>query len=216
MNATMRHLLPFLLLALIATGCQEMYDQPKVKPLSKSDFFDDELGARQPIAGTVARGHMKLDDQLYTGKAPASAAKPAGDSGASGAASGVPAQWATSDLSWTFPMPVTREVLVRGHEQFNVFCSPCHGRLGDGKGMIVQRGFKAPPSFHEERLRTAPPGYVFNVITNGFGVMYSYASRVPVKDRWAIAAYIKALQLSQNMDASQLTAEQQAALEGKK
>ncbi|KXK55461.1 MAG: alternative complex III protein ActDE [Chlorobi bacterium OLB7] len=216
MNATMRHLLPFLLLALIATGCQEMYDQPKVKPLSKSDFFDDALGARQPIAGTVARGHMKLDDQLYTGKAPASAAKPAGDSGASGAASGVPAQWATSDLSWTFPMPVTREVLVRGHEQFNVFCSPCHGRLGDGKGMIVQRGFKAPPSFHEERLRTAPPGYVFNVITNGFGVMYSYASRVPVKDRWAIAAYIKALQLSQNMDASQLTAEQQAALEGKK
>ncbi|MBK8911114.1 MAG: cytochrome c [Chlorobi bacterium] len=212
----MRHLLPFLLLALIATGCQEMYDQPKVKPLSKSDFFDDALGARQPIAGTVARGHMKLDDQLYTGKAPASAAKPAGDSGASGAASGVPAQWATSDLSWTFPMPVTREVLVRGHEQFNVFCSPCHGRLGDGKGMIVQRGFKAPPSFHEERLRTAPPGYVFNVITNGFGVMYSYASRVPVKDRWAIAAYIKALQLSQNMDASQLTAEQQAALEGKK
>lgn len=212
MNATMRHLLPLLLLAVIATGCQEMYDQPKVKPLSKSDFFSDGYGARQPIAGTVARGHMKLDDHLYTGKAPAGAAKPAADSSSAGAAS----QWATSDLSWTFPMPVTREVLVRGHEQFNVFCSPCHGKLGDGKGMIVQRGFKAPPSFHEERLRTAPPGYVFSVITNGFGVMYSYASRVPVKDRWAIAAYIKALQLSQNMDASQLTAEQRAALEGKK
>lgn len=155
---------------------------------------------------------MKLDDQLYTGKAPVGAATPAGDSGAAA----VPSQWATSDRSWTFPMPVTREVLARGHEQFNVFCSPCHGKLGDGKGMIVQRGFKAPPSFHEERLRTAPPGYVFSVITNGFGVMYSYASRVPVNDRWAIAAYIKALQLSQNMDASQLTAKQRAALEGKK
>lgn len=212
MNATMRHLLPLLLLAVIATGCQEMYDQPKVKPLAKSDFFSDGFGARQPIAGTVARGHMKLDDQLYTGKAPVGAATPAGDSGAAA----VPSQWATSDLSWTFPMPVTREVLARGHEQFNVFCSPCHGKLGDGKGMIVQRGFKAPPSFHEERLRTAPPGYVFSVITNGFGVMYSYASRVPVNDRWAIAAYIKALQLSQNMDASQLTPQQQRGLEGKK
>jgi hypothetical protein len=135
----------------------------------------------------VARGQLKLDEHLHTGKI-------------------------NGELATAFPFPVTKVVLLRGQERFNIFCSPCHGRVGDGQGMIVQRGFRQPQSFHIQRLRESPPGYYFDVITNGFGAMYSYAARVPVEDRWAIAAYIRALQLSQNATWEDVPAEQQRQL----
>jgi hypothetical protein len=151
-----------------------MQDQPKAKPLRGSAFFNDHRSARPVVSGTIARGQLRLEDSLFhTGK--------------------VDGRFAEE-----FPFPVTKEVLLRGQERFNIFCSPCHGRLGNGNGMIVQRGFLRPPSFHEPRIRQSPPGYFFDVITNGFGTMYDYADRVAPADRWAIAAYIKTLQLSQD------------------
>jgi mono/diheme cytochrome c family protein len=159
---------------LTATGCrQDMHDQAKYKPLAKSEFFADGRSARPVVAGSVARGQLRLDDQLYTGR--------------------MNGQYAT-----TYPFPIDRTVLQRGQERFNIFCAPCHDQLGYGQGMIVQRGFRPPPSFHDQRLRDAAPGLVFDVITNGFGTMWSYAERVSPEDRWAIAAYIRVLQLSQN------------------
>lgn len=158
----------------LAGGCrQDMYDQPRYEPLEASSFFDNGQSARPLVAGTVARGELRTDDHLYKGKV-------------------------NGKLVETFPFPVDRALIERGRERFNIFCSPCHGRLGDGRGMIVQRGFSAPPSFHIDRLRKEPVGHFFDVITNGHGAMYSYASRVPPRDRWAITAYIRALQLSQH------------------
>jgi hypothetical protein len=150
-----------------------MADQPRYKPLAPSAFFEDGRSARPSVPGTVAQGQLREDEHLYTGRV-------------------------DGQLVELFPFPVTRQVLDRGRERFDIFCSPCHGRVGDGKGMVVRRGFAQPPSFHIERLRTAPAGYVFEVITKGFGRMYDYADRIGVEDRWAIAAYIRALQLSQN------------------
>ncbi len=150
-----------------------MVDQHKVKPLAEQNFFADDRGSRVPPAHTVARGHLRADEQFYTGKI--------GD-----------------QLAATFPLPVNRELLDRGRQRFDIYCAVCHGATGEGDGMIVQRGFPQPPSLHEQRLRDAPPGHFFDVITNGYGVMYSYASRVSPEDRWAIAAYIRALQLSQH------------------
>jgi mono/diheme cytochrome c family protein len=168
--------------ALVLVGCsgttdlerlrQEMYDQSKYQPLEKNAFFTDGRASRPWIEGTVARGQLRIDEHLYTGKI-----------------NGEPAA--------TFPFAITSDVLKRGQDRFNVFCTPCHGSLGDGRGMVVRRGLKQPPSYHIDRLRTAPPGYFFDVMTNGFGVMYNYASRIKPEDRWAIAAYIRALQLSQ-------------------
>jgi mono/diheme cytochrome c family protein len=149
-----------------------MHDQPKQKPLSPSAFFTDRRSARPPVPGTVARGHLRDDSPYYTGK--------------SGEA---PVD--------TLPVPLTSELLGRGQVRFQTFCSPCHGLTGRGDGMIVQRGFKAPPSYHIDRLRQAPIGYFFDVTTHGFGAMADYSSQIPVDDRWAIAAYIRALQLSQ-------------------
>lgn len=170
------------------TACrQDMHDQPRYEPLEKAAFFADQRASRPAVEGTVARGQLHLDEHLHTGKI-----------------NGEPAT--------TFPMPVTKAVLLRGQERFNIFCAPCHSRVGDGKGMIVQRGFRQPQSFHIQRLREAPPGYFFDVITNGFGAMYSYASRVPVEDRWAIVAYIRALQLSQNATLEDVPAEQRRRL----
>jgi mono/diheme cytochrome c family protein len=166
-----------------------MRQQPKNLPLSKSDFFDNQMGSRPLIPETVAQGHLNLDQHLYEGKNP--------------------------DGSYveTFPFEITAEVMVQGEKQYNVFCSPCHGYAGNGQGMIVQRGFKAPPSFHILRLREAPVGYYYDVITNGFGVMYSYASRIPPEDRWAIIAYIRALQRSQNATLEDVPSDQRAKLE---
>lgn len=154
-------------------GCRlDMHVQPKYKPLAPSSFFDDGRSARPAIPGTVARGHLRIDEHLYAGKV----------------------NGAVVD---TFPFPITRWDLERGRERYNIYCSPCHDYTGSGRGMIVQRGFPPPPSYHIDRLREAPVGHFFDVITNGYGTMYSYAARVSPEDRWKIAAYIRALQLSQ-------------------
>ena len=162
------------LCGLFLFGCRlDMHVQPKYKPLDPSNFFDDGRSARPEVPGTVAHGHLRADDLLFTGKV-----------------NGEPAD--------VFPFPVTREVLERGRERYNIYCSPCHDYTGSGRGMIVQRGFPPPPSYHLERLVKAPAGHFFEVISNGYGAMYSYASRVTPEDRWAIVAYIRALQLSQH------------------
>lgn len=177
------------LAALALAGCrQDMHDAPRYKPLAASDFFANGSSARPLPAGTVARGFLREDALLYTGRT------------------------AEGSLAAELPMPVTKALLLRGHERFDIFCSPCHGKLGDGRGMVVQRGFKPPSSYHVERLRQAPIGYFFDVMTNGFGVMPGYAPQVPAEDRWAIAAYIRALQLSQHYDAAMLSPEDRARL----
>lgn len=174
------------LLALVAvTGAacrQDMHDTPRVEANEATDAFADGQGNRPLVENTVARGWLNDDEQLATGKV--------------GGA-----------LVDEFPFPVTREVLERGQDRFNAFCSPCHGRTGLGNGMVVQRGLKVPPSFHEDRLRTSPVGYYFDVMTNGFGVMQDYRAQVNVKDRWAIAAYIRALQLSQHANLTDVPAD---------
>lgn len=191
MNTRIRGLLVACGLAagLLSAGCrQDMHDQPRFKPYAKSDFFADKRSARPLVDGTIARGHLRADAVLYTGKA---AGKPAD----------------------AFPFPVTADVMARGRERFDIFCSPCHGRTGAGDGMIVRRGYRKPPTFHQDRLRQAAPGYTYDVITNGFGAMPDYAQQVPVGDRWAIVAYIRALQRSQHAAADRLPAEARAALD---
>jgi len=180
----------FVLLALLVVGCrQKMSYQPRYDPLEPSDFFADHMAARPRIAGTVARGELSTNPFMDTGKI----------GGADGDG---------------FPMPVTPQVLDRGEERFNIYCSPCHGRMGDGNGMIPSRGFRHPPSFHTDVLRTAKTGHFFDVMTNGFGSMPTYAPQVPVSDRWAIIAYIRALQLSQNASVAQVPADKRAQLGG--
>jgi hypothetical protein len=167
-------LLAVMLGTLSAIGCrQDMHNQPRYKPLAPTDFFGDGRSERPSIDDTVARGQLHLSDARYTGKVNG------------------------KDIDY-FPIQITRGDLTRGRERFDIYCSPCHGRVGDGRGMIVLRGFKQPPSYYDPRLVTAPVGHFFDVMTNGFGAMYSYASRVPVDDRWRITAYIRALQVSQN------------------
>lgn len=150
-----------------------MRDQPRYEALESSDFFADRQIARQPVPGTVARGQLHDDDALYTGKLDG---KPVAE----------------------FPVEIDRALLQRGQERFNIYCSMCHGYTGRGDGMIVQRGFKQPPSFHIERLHNVPPGHFFDVITNGIGFMPRHGPQIPTPDRWAIAAYIRVLQISQN------------------
>ena len=180
---------------LVAVGCfaiaacrQDMHDTPRYEPLEASSFFTDGRGSRTPVANTVARGTLREDELLYEGKI-------------------------NGQLADAFPMPVTAAVMARGQERFNVFCSPCHGRTGQGNGMVVQRGFRAPPSYHEDRLRNAPVGYFFDVMTHGFGAMLDYSAQVPVADRWAIAAYIRALQYSQNATVDDVPVDQRAGLD---
>lgn len=174
--------------AFLAACRQDMHDTPRYEPLEASTFFADGRGSRMPVANTVARGTLREDEHLYQGKI-------------------------DGQLTDSFPMPVTAEVMARGRERFNVFCAPCHGRTGQGNGMVVQRGFRAPPSFHEERLRAAPVGYFFDVQTNGFGAMADYAAQVPVADRWAIAAFIRALQFSQRATVGDVPPERRAELD---
>ena len=176
-------------LALI--GCrQDMHDQPKYKPLAASTFFPDGQSARPLVADTVARGHLDEDLEFYSGKT----------------AGGKPLD--------VFPMLVTTDVLQRGRERFNIYCSPCHDRTGSGRGMVVRRGFKPPPSLHVERLVLAPPGHFFDVMTNGFGAMPDYRSPVAPADRWAIVAYIRALQRSQQATLADAPPEEAAKLQG--
>lgn len=177
-----------LLAALLLGGCrQKMSYQPKYDPLEPSDFFADGMSARPRIAGTVARGELVTNPFLETGKL--------GAADADG-----------------FPFPVTADVIDRGEERFNIYCSPCHGRVGDGNGMIPARGFRRPPSFHSAALRAAKTGHFFDVMTNGFGAMPPYAAQVAVRDRWAIIAYIRALQLSQNATINDVPPDQRGKL----
>lgn len=169
----------FLLTAalLFLTGCRnDMHVQPRYDTYGATNFFADGRSERPAIEDTVARGQLHLDEARYTGKVDG------------------------KDIE-TIPIQITKEDVLRGQERFNIYCSPCHGRLGNGHGMIVSRGLRQPPSYHDERLLNAPIGHFFDVMSNGYGSMYSYASRVAVDDRWRIAAYIRALQLSENAPA---------------
>jgi mono/diheme cytochrome c family protein len=178
-----------LLCVLVITGCNNgMEDQPKYEPFEASTFFDDGMSARPLVPHTVARGQLRADSHLYAGQVEGRQAE-------------------------EFPFAITAEVMARGQERYNIYCTPCHGYAGYGDGIVVQRGFSPPPSLHDERLRMAPVGHFFGVITNGFGAMYSYADRIMPEDRWAIVAYVRALQLSQNATMEQVPADQQPALE---
>lgn len=180
--------------ALLGAACrQDMHDQPKAKPQSKSNFFVDGRTGRLPVEGTVARGDLREDDHLYRGK--------------------VDGVFVT-----TFPFQIDAAIMQRGRERYTIYCTPCHGQTGLGNGMVVQRGFKVPAANHHiERLRNAPVGYWFDVITNGFGVMFGYAAQVPVKDRWAIIAYVRALQLSRNATVEDIPeTRREALLSGRK
>jgi mono/diheme cytochrome c family protein len=178
---------PGLLIVLLTVlpACRiDMHVQPKQNPLSRSDFFPDQRSERPPVEGTVARGQLHEDSYFYTGKL--------GNN---------PADY--------MPFPVTKEVLERGRERYNIYCAPCHSQLGDGNGFIPSRGFaRKPPSYHIPRLQKAPLGYFYDVISNGFGIMPDYASQIPPRDRWNIVAYIRALQLSQNATKADLPAGQ--------
>jgi len=181
---------PFAVAAALALAAchQNMVEQPKLLPDQQNHDFPDEQVDRQPVAHTVPRGPVNDGSVFYTGK--------------------------TGDvLATTFPVPVTLDLVKHGQEVFDINCSACHGRDGYGEGMVVQRGFPQPPSFHSDRLRQAPVGHFFDVITNGYGVMYPFGSRIAPADRWAIVSYIRALQLSQNAGAGQLEPVDQAELE---
>lgn len=170
-------------------GCrQDMHDAPSYDPLQATSFFANGAASRPLVPNTVARGQLRADEHLYTGKV-------------------------NGQVASEFPMPVTRQVLDRGQERFNVYCAPCHGRTGEGNGMIVQRGFRQPPSYHDERLRNAPVGYFFDVMTNGFGAMQDYSAQVTVPDRWAIAAYIRVLQLSRSATVNDVPADRRGDLD---
>ncbi len=174
--------------ALLFSGCRlDMHIQPKYLPYDPTTFFDDGRSERQPVPGTVARGHLRLDELLYTGKE-----------------NGVESN--------RFPFPITHEDLERGRQRYNIYCTPCHDYTGSGRGVIVLRGFPPPPSYHIDRLRQAPVGHFFDVMTNGFGSMYSYASRIDPEDRWRIAAYIRVLQLSQHATLQDVPADQREKL----
>ena len=162
---------------------RDMQDQPKMKPYRGSSFFGDGLSSRPPVEGTIPRGYLRTDKELYTGKKSVSSVS----------ASTSP----YADDTDTFPFPITAETVKRGRERYEIFCTACHGKTGYGDGMIVRRGFRQAASFHDDRLRQAPVGHFFDAITNGWGAMPSYSAQVPVQDRWAIIAYIRALQLSQ-------------------
>jgi Cytochrome C oxidase, cbb3-type, subunit III len=156
---------------------QDMANQPRVNPLAPSEFFADGRSERPVLENTVARGSVE-NDTLFVPK----------DSN-------------------VFPLPLTKELLQRGQERYEIFCTPCHGLQGDGQGMVAMRGMKHPPSYHQERLRAEPNGYYYDVVTNGFGAMYGYSAQIQPRDRWAIIAYVRALQLSRNAPVGELPAE---------
>jgi mono/diheme cytochrome c family protein len=176
------------LAALCVSGCrQDMHDQPKFTPLRASTFFGDERSARPLLAGTVARGQLHDDPFVETGKI------------------------GKADAT-VFPFPVDATLMARGRGRFDIFCSPCHGRTGAGDGMVVRRGYRRPPTYHDDRLRNAPVGHFVDVIANGFGAMPDYADLVDARDRWAIAAYIRALQLSQHATLADVPERERGAL----
>jgi hypothetical protein len=179
----------FILPLLLAACSQKMRDQPKLNPDEASAFFSNGTSSQIPVPDTVPRGYVRDDVMLFTGK-----------------------DAAGNDVS-ELPFPVTRQDLLRGQERFNIYCAPCHGRLGNGAGVVVQRGFLAPPTFHQDRLRNAPVGHFYDVITNGLPPMPSYANQIAPRDRWDIIAFIRALQLSQNESVSNLSPAERQAVE---
>jgi hypothetical protein len=186
--ASARRLLAAVVL-LAAAGCrQDMHDQPKYRPFRESTLFEDGRSARPLVAGTVARGQLREDDVYFTGKR-------------------------GRDFVSELPVKLTPELLARGRERFQIFCSPCHGRTGRGDGMVVQRGFKAPSSYHVDRLRAMPVGYFYDVITNGFAAMSDYSAQIPPLDRWAFAAYVRTLQYSQYAPAVDVPADKRPELD---
>ena len=170
---------------------QDMHNQPKYLPLRESSFFLDQQASRSPVPGTVARGELQNDPLLYTGKV-------------------------DGNDALMFPFRVDESVMSRGQQRFNIYCSPCHGRTGLGDGMVVRRGYRRPPSFADERLRQAPIGHFFDVMTNGFGAMPDYAAQIKVTDRWAIAAYVRALQLSAHATLDDVPAAERGQLQGQR
>jgi mono/diheme cytochrome c family protein len=177
-----------LVLAAAGAGCrQDMHDQPKYKAFRRTDFFGDERSARPFVEDTVARGQLREDAAYYTGKQ------------------------GTMPVD-VLPVAVTPALLRRGQQRYGIYCTPCHGATGRGDGMVVQRGYRRPPSFHIDRLRNEKTGYFFDVMTNGFGAMPDYAAQVPVSDRWAIVAYLRALQLSENARLEDVPADRRAEL----
>jgi mono/diheme cytochrome c family protein len=173
---------------LLSTACrQDMHDTPRYEVYEASTTFADGSASRTPPPGTVARGLLREDEALYTGKV-------------------------DGQLVDAVPFAVTHDDLVRGRERFNIYCTPCHGRLGDGNGMVVQRGLRQAASYHQDRLRQERIGYFFDVITNGFGAMQGYAEQVPVRDRWLIASYVRVLQFSQNATVNDVPANERGAL----
>lgn len=180
-----------LVLCAFVAGCPrlDMYDQPRYEAGEPSGLFDDGAASRLAPAGTVARGALRQDRVLHTGTLD------------------------DSTFASELPLALTREMLERGRERYGIFCAVCHDATGAGRGMVVRRGFKQPASFHEPRLRSEPVGYFFDVITNGFATMPGYAAQIGAHDRWAIVAYIRALQLSQNLDLNSLTVEARREIE---
>lgn len=184
----MRRSTALLALVILAACRQDMHDQPVYEALEAGPFFADGRASRPPVPGTVARDEGDLESPVHTGR---------------------------SDGTFLArgPLPVDATLLARGRERYDVFCAPCHDRVGTGDGMIVQRGYRRPPSLHETRLRDTADGYLFDVVTNGFGVMPGYASQVPAADRWAVVAYLRALQLAQNAPVTVLTTDERAGLD---
>ncbi len=175
--------------ALVAAGCrQDMHDTPRYEAFEASTSFADGRASRTAPAGTVARGWLRDDEALYTGKV-------------------------GGQLVDQFPFAIAHADLQRGQQRFNIYCTPCHGRLGDGNGMVVQRGLRQAASYHQDRLREEKAGYFFDVITNGFGAMQGYAEQIPVRDRWLIVAYVRALQLSQHASVNDVPADRRADLD---
>ena len=187
-----RSWLLFLLLPMLS-GCHDMWEQPKYQPLQPSSFFTDGASARPLVPGVVAQESARIESTVDTGR-----------------------DTSGTKYATTNPLPITKALLQRGRIRYEQFCTPCHGMDGYGNGMIVRRGFPAPPSYHSQRLRNAPDGHYFDVITNGYGAMYSYAARVSVSDRWAITAYIRALQRSQNAPLAAVPPGERASLEAQR
>jgi mono/diheme cytochrome c family protein len=175
-------------LALLSSCREDMQNQPKFIPLRENSFYPDGRSARPTVEGTIARGQLQDDPLLYTGKVDGKEVD-------------------------QLPFAMSEKDLARGRERFNIYCSPCHSQVGDGNGMVAQRGFKNPPSYYEPRLMTAPVGHFFNVMTNGWGAMGDYSAQVPVADRWRIAAYIRALQLSRNAKGGDVAPGQKVAMQ---
>ena len=194
-------LLTILTFCVIAAGCGvrfDMQDQPRYKAYKQSDFFADKRASRDFPEGTVPRGQLRDNKGFYTGKIdnpnPNAAVVTATDARGNTVVTSFP-----NDID-EFPIPVTEELVNRGEQRYNIYCSVCHGQFGNGDGMVVRRGYPQPPTYHDDRLRNAPVGHFFDVITNGWGKMNSYAYQIQPADRWAIVAYIRALQSGRNPD----------------